>query len=681
LLGLLELDPEASNVQKLIFSVLPQAESQAPSLVHGLLQTMSSNLFAPMISDSLIRAIGSILWHQDDCDNRVVSIDEVFTLDAHQKRALRKRVETGMQEWLEKVFTSEGLLGKASGAVSWFNGEKNSVHRASEHLSENLTTLLFSPMLLKALVFHYLVTDLAPLYLEETSGSILDHQMAVTFALEMKGKKWELPSRAPKTASELLNLDSVLQSQKSERKAPTPLRLAELCNGTSNLTLLLSTLANWKAQGLITAEKEAQLLANLDSPEAFLEETYALITDFPCLSSKEKTDLKKLVGANDLAAVYSYLELQMHRELLAVVPLFPAEQVSLGRAQPQQEIEMEIQEWVLQLQTKYPHLLETIYPEILEAIQIEELRDAPDRIEEIFKLLLNHLRVDPIIRAQNKELLNAMLKGFEKAADKMVYLTRLFSAIKQADYWEGILKAAHQLPPQEQVAFYHAFKNVAAAIVGLLPDAKLRAIMKARLNEPLTDSLYGSTPRPGEMSTQPYEVIVFEDSMQANQEKLQFITRAEHCVAFSGCYCGGAIFDQALDLLEKKMTGNSEFKVYILSSDYMLTGSNHAKINRLTEKFPAQFVGIVTPEMVGSSNPRLDSFGLTTNHVKALVIDGGTELIIGGSGFEDRWAYKHGLSPLRPKMAPSCLFHSAIWISWCAPQMWKKALEERCTLS
>ena len=648
-LGLLELDPEASNMQKLIFSVLPQAESQAPSLVQGLLQIMSSNLFAPMKSDSLLKTIGSILWHQDDNDNTVMSIDEVFTLDVHQKRELRKRVEAGMQQWMERVFTSEGLLGKASGAVSWLKDEKTPIHKASAHLSENLTTLLFSPTLLKALVFNYLVTDLAPLYLEDAPGGAQDYQMPVTFALEMKGKKWELPSKEPTSARELLDLDSLLQSQESERKAPTPLRLAELCSDTSNLTLLLSTLANWKAQGLITDKREAALLASLDTTEAFLEETYALILDFPCLSNKEKTDLKKLAEANDLAAVYSYLELRMHREFLAIVPLFSTEKVSLGKAQPQQEVEMEIQEWVLKLQKKYPHLFGSVYPELLKAIQIEELSDAPDRIEEIFKLLLNHLIADPIIAKQDGEFLKTMRQGFEKASDKMVYLTHLFSTIKQADYWEGILVQVHQLLPQEQAAFYHSFKDVAARIVGLLPDAKLRAIMKAHLKEPLTDSLYGSAPRPGEMTTQPYEVVVFKDSVEANQEKLQLIANAKHCVAFSGCYCGGAIFDQALDLLEKKMTVNSEFKVYILASDFMLNGSNHAKLKGLREKFPTQFVGIVTPEMVGSSNPLLDSFGLTTNHVKALVIDGGTDLIIGGSGFEDRWAYKRGTEPIETK--------------------------------
>jgi phosphatidylserine/phosphatidylglycerophosphate/cardiolipin synthase-like enzyme len=143
--------------------------------------------------------------------------------------------------------------------------------------------------------------------------------------------------------------------------------------------------------------------------------------------------------------------------------------------------------------------------------------------------------------------------------------------------------------------------------------------------------------------TAPVHIHVCEDSQEAMKQKIALIQKAQNSVVISGCYLGGAAFTDTLHAIEKKIQEHPEFQAYILGSEIMLEEENRIFLDHLSTTYPNQFNAVITPEIVPYKNPQTGDFFLATNHVKALVIDGGEAFLIGGSGIEDRWATQTGL--------------------------------------
>ena len=128
--------------------------------------------------------------------------------------------------------------------------------------------------------------------------------------------------------------------------------------------------------------------------------------------------------------------------------------------------------------------------------------------------------------------------------------------------------------------------------------------------------------------------------------KLELIKAAEKSIVMSGCYFGGEIFDQALDLIKKQLISKPDLDVKLIGSEYMLTPSNRVKIAKLEADYPHQFLMQITPEVQYYKSPVSDRSSYRTNHMKLLVIDYGKYFETGGSGVVDRWQLS-GADPMQ----------------------------------
>lgn len=124
-------------------------------------------------------------------------------------------------------------------------------------------------------------------------------------------------------------------------------------------------------------------------------------------------------------------------------------------------------------------------------------------------------------------------------------------------------------------------------------------------------------------------VRVTKDGSESFEMKMRLIESAQHSIEICGIFCGGELFDQALDRIDTKMNDNEELTVRIIADDRLLTKSNHEKINRLKEEYPNFFFLEMTAEIVAV--PSLRSM---SNHTKFVVVDG-MHCITGGTGIQD----------------------------------------------
>jgi HKD family nuclease len=155
-------------------------------------------------------------------------------------------------------------------------------------------------------------------------------------------------------------------------------------------------------------------------------------------------------------------------------------------------------------------------------------------------------------------------------------------------------------------------------------------------------------PALGELSTKPLTGYPTKDATESHKAKLDLISRARQSIVLSGCYCGGKSFNEALDLIGEQMVKFPALKVSILSSTVFLTQENKKRIAFLHETYPDNFQCIETPEAFTYLSPH-KRITATTNHAKALVIDYGTEFLIGGSGMVSLWADEIGEIPPEPE--------------------------------
>lgn len=122
--------------------------------------------------------------------------------------------------------------------------------------------------------------------------------------------------------------------------------------------------------------------------------------------------------------------------------------------------------------------------------------------------------------------------------------------------------------------------------------------------------------------------------------KKKLIENAQHSIVLSGNYCGGESFDEILDIMKQRLQDVAILKVVILSSPTFITPTNQEKISQLQGQYPDRFQFVSSPDII-YVNPGIKK---TTNHTKALVIDGGRYFLLGGSGVEDKYAFSDGLT-------------------------------------
>jgi phosphatidylserine/phosphatidylglycerophosphate/cardiolipin synthase-like enzyme len=131
-------------------------------------------------------------------------------------------------------------------------------------------------------------------------------------------------------------------------------------------------------------------------------------------------------------------------------------------------------------------------------------------------------------------------------------------------------------------------------------------------------------------------------SAEAFAWKKRLVEQAQREVILSGNYVGGEAFGQILDVLESKLAQGREFRACILGSDLWIDAALNARLQRLQQTYGTRFVWIKTEKYAHRQSGLPDR--QANNHVKALVIDGGRAVIMGGSGLENKYAFSDGLT-------------------------------------
>ena len=160
-----------------------------------------------------------------------------------------------------------------------------------------------------------------------------------------------------------------------------------------------------------------------------------------------------------------------------------------------------------------------------------------------------------------------------------------------------------------------------------------------------TDQIYPPTQQlqfnpyqepPGLLSRAPHSVTTLQSGVISNSMKLKLIKEAKSSIVLCGCYCGGRVFDEALDAINDKIASLRE--VYIIANDFYLTDSNKQKLHQLAQGFPNQFSYAMLSEVNVQKTPDTAEWSLIRLHVKGLVIDYGQQAIVGGRGLSDPWS-------------------------------------------
>lgn len=157
-----------------------------------------------------------------------------------------------------------------------------------------------------------------------------------------------------------------------------------------------------------------------------------------------------------------------------------------------------------------------------------------------------------------------------------------------------------------------------------------------------------------------------EDGISSHQWKLALMGAAQSSIVFSGCYCGGAAFEEVLNVLDGCMRRNNQLHVTGIATNIKLTPENCVHMQQLKEEFPDQLQWVVHPEAALYLSPTTQQLHLMANHVKALVIDGGRYFLIGGSGMVNTWARNVGeATPTEPLENLGYLY------SWMGPSAFR----------
>jgi phosphatidylserine/phosphatidylglycerophosphate/cardiolipin synthase-like enzyme len=132
-----------------------------------------------------------------------------------------------------------------------------------------------------------------------------------------------------------------------------------------------------------------------------------------------------------------------------------------------------------------------------------------------------------------------------------------------------------------------------------------------------------------DQKVQAEKLTVLDTSEASLKWKMALIKNAQHSIEISGCYCGGKIFREALDVIEQRIWENPDFKARIITSTYTLEEKDREEIQRLTELYPNNFETLIIPEGVWTLHPKLMRH---ENHSKMIIADqtwciaGGTSL-------------------------------------------------------
>lgn len=395
----------------------------------------------------------------------------------------------------------------------------------------------------------------------------------------------------------------------------------ELALEEPNVSLLMSQLQTWKILGLPR---------DIDS----LQEVIGFLSQNNHLAPQDVDFLFSLLKKDETALVSQYIDYAFHR--------LSRQNTYLRDVSPEQLVIDFVQRSLGILVS--PDLVASFHTQIIDkTTSLTEERVLCCAVEMALTQAINDEK-----NTTQRQFLSDTLVSLRKAPSPLNFLSRFLSSMKQVNYWENTIATLHQTKNVDLFAFYEAFTKATSHLLGPPFTLRQRAILCTQLQKPLKtaswqNALHIPTDWKGPMS-----VRVCPDSMDGIQQKLRLLQKAQFSIVLSGSYFGGAPFNQALSIIREKLRTNPNFKVYILGSEYMLKPENFVELERLKNAYSNQFHLVLNHEVNPFTNPHTGRFFLMCNHVKLLVIDEGTDFIIGGSGIEERWANHDGTHNINP---------------------------------
>jgi phosphatidylserine/phosphatidylglycerophosphate/cardiolipin synthase-like enzyme len=163
-------------------------------------------------------------------------------------------------------------------------------------------------------------------------------------------------------------------------------------------------------------------------------------------------------------------------------------------------------------------------------------------------------------------------------------------------------------------------------------------------------------PKLGELSPLPCSGFPTQDGIDSQKWKLELIRTAKHNIVLSGCYCGGQIFDETLELICERLKALPDLTVSILSSEIFITNENQKRIDALRAEFGARFSCVKTPEVFPHTSPVTGRLAMCCNHTKGLIIDYGAYFMLGGSGIHNGWSDQPGHTAPKEALGTKTLY-------------------------
>lgn len=144
-------------------------------------------------------------------------------------------------------------------------------------------------------------------------------------------------------------------------------------------------------------------------------------------------------------------------------------------------------------------------------------------------------------------------------------------------------------------------------------------------------------PKPGEWQLNPpVKTYPLVNALISNEYKLALLRSAKESIVWSGCYFGGEIFSEALQIIKDKLAKKELKEVIIMASSWFMTAENQKELDILSKNYPQVVRTVVHPDSNFMTNMRERTYLSSTNHTKVLIIDGSTA-IVGGTGLVDNW--------------------------------------------
>lgn len=177
---------------------------------------------------------------------------------------------------------------------------------------------------------------------------------------------------------------------------------------------------------------------------------------------------------------------------------------------------------------------------------------------------------------------------------------------------------------------------------------------KAVPNEIIKNIVNPQAPKLGEFTSN--AILPTEHAKESSEWKLDLLSKAEQSIELSGNFCGGKLFREALDVIDKSLERSlaahpekkePKLQVHITASYGLIEPDDYNKLKELSKKWPKNFHFLET-NFKFELSPVIRNI---ENHVKLLVVDE-KYFIVGGSGLQHEMGSFTGSEPPPPVPPP-----------------------------